>query len=98
MRTLRKIMAKSTIKKIQSTEQQINRLERKQSLQKLKERKKNTRRKIELGGLVIKAKMSQYTKDIILGALVDAKQQIETNQENKRLFEVKGQLAFLNKE
>lgn len=84
--------------KIKKQEQKVARLEKSKALQKIKERKKDTRKKIELGGLVVKAKMDQYAKDIILGALLDAKSSIESDSDIKNLFSIKGKQAFLDKD
>lgn len=81
--------------KIKKLEQKIARMERSSTLQKMKERKLDTRKKIQFGGLVIKAKMNDYSKDIILGALLDAKDNIESNVELKQQFQKRGQDAFL---
>ena len=70
-------------------------MERSSTLQKMKERKLDTRKKIQLGGLVIKAKISAYSKDIILGALLDAQHKIASSVELKQQFQKKGQEAFL---
>jgi hypothetical protein len=79
----------------------LSRLERSKALQNIKKRKADTRRKIEFGGLVIKAGMDEFSKDIILGALLDSKQQIENSEDGKdikNLFKMKGQDAFLKSE
>ena len=81
-----------SIKKIETT---IAKLERNLSIEKIKQRKQDTRRKIEMGGLVIKAEMDLYPKDVILGALIQARKQIEEAEENRRLFELVGQSEFL---
>jgi hypothetical protein len=82
---------------IKKTERTLAKLERNLSLEKIKQRKKDTRRKIELGGLVIKAEMDLYSKDVILGALIQAKKEIEEGEKNKRLFEMIGKAEFLKK-
>jgi hypothetical protein len=87
-----------TAEKIKKAEQALAKLERSQALKKIKERKQETRKKIQWGGLIVKSQMDQYTKDVILGALIDAKIQIDSAEENKRLFEIKGRNAFLEKE
>ena len=75
--------------------QRLNRLERNLALLKLKERKAQTRRKIELGGLVVKAKMDGYSKAVVLGALIDAAQQLEREVGSQLLFQSKGEAAFM---
>lgn len=85
-----------TQKKINKKTQAISRLERQLILEKIKERKKQTRRKIELGGLVIKAEMDVFPKDIILGALISIKKEIKNNTDLKSLFKSIGNAAFMN--
>lgn len=72
-----------TQQKINKKTQTIAHLERKLAIEKIKERKKQTRRKIELGGLVIKAEMDELPKDIILGALISVRKEIEKDSNVK---------------
>lgn len=88
----------STQEKLKAAEQRLARLERNKAMQSIKKRKQDTRRKIELGGLVIKSELSQYNKDVILGALIDAVNQLLDNPDLKRLWQLKGQQAFLETE
>ena len=83
---------------IKKTEQRLARLECQLARDKIKERKADTRRKIEFGGLVIKAKMDVYPKDIILGALIYAKEQLEKEAGTKMLYQSKGHAAFMGYE
>jgi hypothetical protein len=80
---------------IKKQEQLVAKLERQLALLKMKERKRDTRKKIELGGLVVKAKMDGYPKSIILGALIDALEQIENSDGASALFQSKGEAAFM---
>ncbi len=80
---------------IKKTENTLAKLERNLSLEKIKQRKQDTRQKIEMGGLIIKAEMDIYPKDVILGALIQARKQIEASEDNRRLFEVIGENEFL---
>lgn len=84
-----------TQKKINKKTQTINRLERQLIIEKIKERKKQTRRKIELGGLIIKAEMDKFSKDIILGALINARKEIEKDSNVKSLFQSIGHSNFM---
>ncbi|HEY2566755.1 MAG TPA: conjugal transfer protein TraD [Candidatus Aquirickettsiella sp.] len=84
-----------TQNKINKKTQIIARLERKLLIDKVKERKKQTQRKIELGGLVIKAEMDKFPKDIILGALISARKEIQKNPDTKSLFQSIGNAAFM---
>lgn len=81
--------------KIKKKQQEIARLERNLALDKIKKRKSETRRKIELGGLVIKAKMDKYPKDIILGALLSAAAELKNNEGAKLLYQSLGKAEFL---
>jgi len=85
-----------THKQIKKKTQEIARLERRLALERIKKRKAQTRRKIELGGLVVKAKMDHYAKDIILGALIHIQQELEKESGTKRLYQSIGQAAFMN--
>jgi hypothetical protein len=86
-----------TYSKIKKHQQWIARKESALSLLRLKERKADTRRKIEFGGLVIKAKMHQYSKAIILGALLSAFEELEreTDEAILNIFKAKGDRAFM---
>lgn len=84
-----------TQQKINKKTQAIARLERKLIIEKIKERKKQTRRKIELGGLVIKAEMDKFPKDIILGALINARREIQNDADIKSLFKSIGSAVFM---
>lgn len=69
----------TTTKKIEQLEQKINSLEAKKALAKLKQRKQDTREKIQLGGLVKKANLDTYPKNVILGALTYVSEQLSDN-------------------
>lgn len=63
---------------------------------KLNERKLDTRNKIELGGLVIKAKLGYLQKnhkDVILGALVDAFNKIHDGKSGDQYFNLYKQIG-----
>ncbi len=75
--------------------QRVHRLERNLALVKIKERKAETRRKIELGGLVVKATLDRFSKAVILGALLDAMEQLEREPGTRLLFQSKGEAAFM---
>ena len=85
---------KTPVKQIIKAEQAVNRLEQNLALEKIKKRKADTRRKIELGGLVIKAKMDQYPEDVILGVLISAFGEIEKNYMLEKTFSKKGKADF----
>lgn len=80
---------------IKQKAQQLARLERSLAMSKIKQRKADTRRKIQFGGLVIKANMADYNKAIILGALLDAAQQIHDDPKLLDIFQHKGEAAFM---
>lgn len=85
-----------TIKSIKAEQHKIARLERALAFEKDKKRRADTRRKIELGGLVIKAAMDSWNKAIVLGALTHAMQLIEQDNNYLKLFESIGDNLFLN--
>ena len=84
-----------TSDQIKKEQHRITRLERNLALDKVKQRKADTRRKIEFGGLVIKAGMGEYSKDIILGALIDAVEALQKYEGAALLYQSKGQAAFM---
>ncbi|MDP3705663.1 MAG: conjugal transfer protein TraD [Legionellaceae bacterium] len=80
---------------ITKQQQYIARCEKSLALEKLKKRRADTRRKIELGGLVIKSGMDGYNKAVILGALLHAMQLLNDDEHHVSLFESIGNNAFL---
>lgn len=67
----------------------IGLIEKMLALEKLKKRRADTRRKIELGGLVIKSGMDGYNKSVILGALDYALELLHQDICYKVLFQSK---------
>lgn len=84
------------LKHIEKEKQNLARCEKSLALEKLKKRKADTRRKIELGGLVIKSGMSAYHKATVLGALNYALTLMIQDPKYEVLFESNGQSLFLN--
>ena len=84
-------------KKIKKQQQIISRSANSLALQKLKKRKAETRRKIELGGLVVKAGMDGYSKSTILGGLLHLLPIIQSDKHFQEILEAKGEAAFLDK-
>jgi hypothetical protein len=81
--------------KIEKEKQLIARCEKSLALEKLKKRKADTRRKIELGGLVIKAGMDGFNKALILGAMIHAITLIDNDpQAYESIFKAIGERAF----
>jgi hypothetical protein len=85
----------TTFKEIKKEKQLIAQCEKSLALGKLKQRKSDTRHKIELGGLVIKSGMRTFSKSIILGALTYSIQLIEKDSAYVTLFEAIGNQSFL---
>ena len=83
--------------KITKQEQRIAKLQGKLAREKLKKRKADTRRKIEFGGLVIKAGMDSFPKEIILGALIKAKESLNIDDGQYTVYQSVGKQAFLEK-
>ena len=77
------------------TRQKINRKQLELAKLTEKERKLDAHRKIQFGGLVIKARMDIYPKSVILGALIDAFQNISSDKAALTLYKAKGEKAFL---
>jgi len=76
-------------------EQKLNRHQSQLNREKLKQRKSDTRRKIELGGLVIKANMDNFSKAVILGALLDSIERLNDEPHFKVYFQSKGEAGFM---
>lgn len=86
----------TTLDEIQKEKQVIARCEKSLAVEKLKKRKADTRRKIELGGLVIKSGMDGFNKSVILGALDHAMYLIAQDNSYVNLLETRGNRLFLN--
>ena len=86
----------STREEIIKQKQIIARQEKLLAQEKLKKRRADTRRKIELGGLVIKSGMDGFNKAIILGGLDHIFKLIEQETSYKALFENTGNTLFLS--
>ena len=82
--------------KVKKKEQEIARLEQSLAFQKLKKRKAETRTKIEFGGLVVKSKMHEYPKDVILGCLIKSVEMLENDPGYMELCKSIGQNEFLD--
>lgn len=76
----------TTLKQIDKEKQFLARCEKSLALEKLKKRKADTRHKIELGGLVIKAGLHRCEKAIILGALDFSLEFIKHDKHYEKLF------------
>jgi hypothetical protein len=86
----------ATNDEIVKQKQFIVRCEKSLALEKLKKRRADTRRKIELGGLVIKAGIDGFSKSIILGGLTHVLQLIHQDNQYTTLFESTGNNLFLD--
>ena len=83
-----------TNEQIIKQKQCIARCENSLAVEKLKKRRADTRRKIELGGLVIKSGMDGFNKSVILGALTQALDLVERDKNYMILFESIGDDLF----
>ena len=63
------------------------------------ERKADTRRKIQLGGLVIKSGLENESTAVLLGILLEAAELLHRDhaKDNRLRWQIKGELAFLDK-
>ena len=86
----------TTHTQIVKQKQYMARCEKSLAFEKLKKRRADTRRKIELGGLVIKSGMDGFNKSVILGALSHVMQMIENDDNYLPLFESVGDALFLS--
>ena len=84
----------TTYRQVKKQQQALTRCEKEYALEKLKKRRADTRRKIELGGLVIKSGMDGFSKAVILGALCHAVELIHQDDGYKHLVEMKGLTEF----
>ncbi|MCE3043963.1 conjugal transfer protein TraD [Legionella sp. 16cNR16C] len=84
-------------KQITRQKQIICREEKSLAAEKLKKRRAETRRKIELGGLVVKAGMDAYNKAVILGVLNYINELLSNESKLIELFEQNGSLLFMDK-
>ena len=84
------------LERINKQKQLLARHEKSLAREKLKKRRADTRRKIELGVLVIKSGMAGYNKATILGALDYAIGLIEEDSDYQMIFEGKGEWIFLD--
>ena len=57
-------------------------------------RKKDTREKIALGGLVVKAGLRYESRALLLGLLIEAKTQIDSNETERARLTAIGAEAF----
>lgn len=80
---------------ITKQKQLLARAENALSIEKIKKRKKETRHKIELGGLIIKAGLHYFDKDIILGVLLYGARQIDTDRNYQNYYSNIGKNGFL---
>ncbi|HAT2057358.1 conjugal transfer protein TraD [Legionella pneumophila] len=81
-------------KQIEKEKQLIARYEKSLALDKLKRRKADAQRKIELGGLVIKSGLDTYNKAIILGGLNYISEIANKDSNYLNLFEDRGKRLF----
>ena len=86
----------STPKQLKKIQGEINYLERQYSRMRNLERKEDTRRKIQLGGLVKKAGLENESTAVLYGLLLDAVEKLQTEAAEKFRSEwkIKGELAF----
>lgn len=85
----------TTLEQIEKQSQMIARSEKSLALEKLKKRRADTRRKIQLGGLVVKAGMDGFSKAVILGVLVKGVEEIGKKPELLRYFSQIGEDQFI---
>ncbi|PDT80900.1 conjugal transfer protein TraD [Sinorhizobium sp. BJ1] len=72
----------------------LARLERMAKVMKSDARKKDTREKIELGGLIVKAGLRYEKRALLLGLLIDAGRRIRGNEAERSRLTAIGAEAF----
>ena len=75
-------------------EQKKNKLAAEETRMRLTERKVRTRHLIELGGLLVKAKLDHLPTNALYGALLSLDEQLQENENIKAAWIVKGDKAF----
>ena len=81
---------------LKKAQQKMNRMELKLASEKALARKLDTHNKIKLGELVAKAKMDQFSKTVILGALADALNNINNDKDYLNTYHLKGEQSFVD--
>lgn len=81
------------IERRKKLEQRKNRLKQLEASLNVQERKTRTRRLIELGGLVSKAKLEDWNSNALLGALLSVKEK-EQDTSQMNAWSHKGGMAF----
>ncbi|HHW3676490.1 TPA: conjugal transfer protein TraD [Legionella pneumophila] len=82
------------LEQIEKERQTIARCEKSLALEKLKRRKADTRRKIELGGLIIKSGLNIFNKSVILGGLDYIFEMANNDNSYLNFFESRGKQLF----
>jgi hypothetical protein len=75
---------------------QVARLERMRQASQSEARRKDTREKIQLGGLIAKAGLRYEKRALLLGLLIDAAQRIRHDEIERARLTALGEKAFLN--
>lgn len=90
------LKANATVRRLKSLRAKLAHLERQRSRMKTLERKQDTRRKIELGGLLKKARLDTEPTAVLYGLLLEAKELLDSkNADNvRREWKLKGDLAL----
>ena len=86
----------STLNQIKKQKQFIARQEQSLSLSKLKKRRAETRRKIQLGGLIVKSGLDGFDKATILGGLNHLVKLLEQDEAQQNLFKNHGEQLFMS--
>jgi hypothetical protein len=72
------------------------RLERMRQASQTQARRKDTREKIQLGGLITKAGLRHEKRALLLGLLIDAAERIRDDEAERARLLALGERAFLN--
>ena len=93
-------MTSKTPKQLKKLRGKIVYFERQYARMKNQERKEDTRRKIQLGGLVKKAGLENESTAVLFGLLLEAAEKLQaTNSDHVRTgWKIKGDLVFTNEQ
>lgn len=89
-----------TVKQLKKAQAKLIYLERQYARMKKLERKQDTRRKIQLGGLVKKAELDEEPTAVIYGLLLEAKERLVSSENGnvRNEWKIRGDLALTDEQ
>jgi hypothetical protein len=85
-----------TANQLKKVQHKLAYLQRQYARMKTLERKQDTRRKIQLGGLIKKAALDEETTAVLYGLLLEAQEKLQTTEANniRQDWRIRGDLAL----